>query len=396
MSLECLNDIILDNLAIHIDLSNVESWNTNTGLTSISLTKWNQATSSDLILPDFGLTGYDNGLLDNMLSGVTLAATDNKFKLYRVGYNTTGGTSYSGYTITTMTGSSVGRYFNLNGGFLQGYYKLDGYDYEVFPPRYNNGITIETLIQIDGTSNGIFFLMGTRAEDKYNPFYSGETYYSGGTAPSGYTGKVAVNNSTGGTDYIYYFTGITTSEDNYLNAYLDTVIVQDSAITPSDLRVTIQKESPQVDNIKNNVIAFELTSDKKLAYRYIDENGDLQYNESTNTVTKTGWTIFDITFTPDEEINNYNPLMYQCYGRRTGVLRFYVDGRLFWKVDDFTEWYSSPINNDKEKQLGVPFTISWGGGSFGLKHSWHFTSGTTASTLVQDTRKADLFIEEYF
>ena len=388
MSLECLNTIILDNLAIHIDLSNLNSWNTNTGLTSISLTKWNQAISSDLNLLDFGLTGYDNGLLDNMLSGITLTANDNKFKLYRVGYNTTAGTSYSGYTITTVDDSTLGRYFSLDGGFLQGYFKLEGYEYEVLSPRYNEGITIETLIELESASSGIFFLMGTRAEDKYNPYFSGET---------GIVGQSGVHNSTGGTDYVYSFSGITTSEGNYLNAYIDEEVIRSAMIRPEDdLRVTTQKQFPQVNNIKNNVIAFELTNDKRLAYKYIDDEGNLQYNESTQTITKTGWSVIDITFTPDEEIKNYDPLMYQCYVRRTGVLRFYLDGRLFWKVKDFTEWYSSPINNDKEKQLGVPFTISWGGGSFGLKHSYHFNSGDTSATLVQDPTKDSLFIEDYF
>ena len=396
MSLECLNDIILDDLVVHIDLNDTQSWNLNSGLTSVSLTKWNQATSSDLNLPDFGLTGYDNGFIDNMLSGYTLIATDNNLKLYRVGYNTTGGTNYSGYTITTVTGSSVGTYFNLDGGYLQGFSKLEDYDFEVLPPRYNNGITIETIVEILPTSQGIFFLMGTRAEDKYNPFYSGETFYSGGTVPSGHTGKVAVRNSTGGTDYIYDFSGITTSEDNYLNAYLDTEIVQDSAILPTDLRVTVQKESPQINNLKDNLIVFELTSDKKLKYKYIDGDGNLQFNSSSQAITRTGWTQIDIVFRPDSEIEDYDSSNYQCPAQRNGKLLCYINGRLFWSVNNFTEWFSRPINNDREKQLGVPFNIGWGGGSFGLKHSWHFTSGTTPSTLIQDTRKNDLFIEQYF
>lgn len=51
---------------------------------------------------------------------------------------------------------------------------------------------------------------------------------------------------------------------------------------------------------------------------------------------------------------------------------FYVNGRLFWKVNDFPEIMFREINNNKEKQIGVPYNISWGGGSFGLKNSWHY------------------------
>lgn len=386
MNLDCLNSIILENLAIHIDLSDSNSWNLNTGYTSLSLTKWEDAISSDLSLLDFGLTGYDNAFLNSMLSGFTLTAIDNKFTLYRVGANdASGNTSYSGYTIST--GSSVGNYFSLDGGFLQGFHKLEGYDYEILPPRYNQGITIETVIQINPDSQGIFFFMGTRAEDKYNPYFSGETAI---------TDTTTLSNPTGGTDYQYSFSGITTSEGNYLEAYVDEEVLRSSFAVVEDSRTDINIEYPQIDNIKANVMAFELTSNKKLAYKYLDLNGDLQYNESPNAISRTGWSTLAITFTPDEEIRDYDSTMYQCYERRTGTLRFYVNGRLFWTVEDFTEWYSRPIINDKEKQLGVPFTISWGGGSFGLENSWHFNTGSTTMPYVQDSEKADLTIEEYF
>ena len=62
MNLECLNDIITDNLAIHIDLTDIESWvDWNTGLTAFSLTKWSGAVSNNINLIDFGLTEFDNG-----------------------------------------------------------------------------------------------------------------------------------------------------------------------------------------------------------------------------------------------------------------------------------------------------------------------------------------------
>lgn len=387
MSLECLNNIIYDDLAIHIDISSLQSWNRNTGLTLVSLIKLNNAISNDLNLPDFGLTGYDNGFLNSMLSGFTLTATDNLFKLYRVGYNSGGTTIFSGLSITSISGSSVGAYFYLNGGFLQGFHKLEGYDFELLPPRFNRGITIETMLEILPQSQGIFFLMGTRAEDKYNPYFSGETVI---------TGETAVVNATGGTNYQYGFSGITTSEGNYLNAYVTENIVKSSFSQPELLRIPIQKQYNQLDNIKNNVIAFELTSDKRLAYKYIDGNGLLKYNFSPRTITRTGWCLIDVVFTPDEEIEDYDPTMYRCYTRRNGTLTFYLNGRSFWTVENFTEWYSSPIYNDKEKQLGVPFNISWGGGSFGLKHSWHFSSGDTSAPYVQDERKDSLFIEDYF
>ena len=43
MNLDCLNTIIRDNLAIHIDLTDTKSWDLNIDLTLNSLTKWKNA-----------------------------------------------------------------------------------------------------------------------------------------------------------------------------------------------------------------------------------------------------------------------------------------------------------------------------------------------------------------
>jgi hypothetical protein len=44
----------------------------------------------------------------------------------------------------------------------------------------------------------------------------------------------------------------------------------------------------------------------------------------------------------------------------------YVDGYLKWKVDDFDEFIFRELDEHREKQQGVPFTYSWGGGTQGL------------------------------
>lgn len=387
MNLECLNGIITDNLAIHIDLTNIRSWDLNSGLTTISLTKWNKAISDDIELLDFGLTGFDNGRLNSMNTGITLTQNDNKLKLYRVGYNTnSGGTFYTGYTVTSISGSSVGRYFALTGGFLQGFFKLEDYNYELLSPRYNKGITIETIVEILPQTMGIFYYMGTRAEDKYCPFFSGETRITGTTGIT-YGGKY--------TGYTYQFTGITTSVGNYLNSYDENTVKKSAFPQPEFSDVVIMDEIEQLNNINNNLISFEITDEKKIKYKYIDVNGSLIQNESPNAISRVGWTIIDIVFKPYDIINGYNPLLYQCYPRRKGDLIIYINGRRFWKVVDFDEFYFRGLTTGKEKQLGVPYNITWGGGSFGLKHSWHYNN-FDKNQLIQDSSKNELFIEKYF
>ena len=389
MNLSCLNNIITDNLAVHIDISDNSSWNLNTGLSLISLTKWKNAVASDLTLTDFGLTGFDNGRVDDMSDSLIIRATDDKLILNRLGYNddTTGSTSYSGYTITSITGSSVGNYFQLSGGCVQGFFKLYGYDYELLPPRYSEGITLETLVEINSETEGIFLYLGTRAEDKYNPYYSGETELISATTVT-YGGYRDIG-------YVYDFTGRTTSEDNFLMSYADSGVTLSSFREPENTTRIIDGEIHQVDNLKNNVIAFEVTYDKKIKYKHIDSDGNLRQNESPHQIQRIGWTLISVVFRPYETIDNYESTYYKCYARRKGDLCFYLNGRLFWKVTDFDEFYFIELGNDKEKQEGVPFTVSWGGGSFGLKHSWHY-SGFTGTSITQDSRKADLFVENYF
>ena len=296
MNLECLRCIIVDNLAIHIDLTNMWSWNLNTGLSVNSLTKWNNATLSDVNLVDFGLTAFDNGRMNSMNSGITLTQNDNKLILNRIGFNNiSGGTFYSGYTITPYTETLVGNYFSLTGGYLQGFFKLENYDYEIFPPRYNKGITIETVLEILPQSEGIFYLMGTRAEDKYNPFFSGETILTG-TTNILYGGKY-----TGST---YEFTGITTSKGNHLVSYNENTVTESAFSRPEYSEAIIQDSVTNDKNIQDNIIAFEITLDKKIRYKYIDGNGNLIQNDSPHSIYRIGWTVIDIVFRP-YDVNDY-------------------------------------------------------------------------------------------
>ena len=370
MNLECLNDIITSNLAIHIDLTDLNSWDLNTGLTSFSLTKWSGAVTDEINLIDIGLTSFDNGRTNIMWSGITLTPQDNLFSMYRVGYNdilnpTTGETS--GVTVTTeylpisaITTGSSGNYFDLNGGYLQGFFKLEGFNYELLPARYNEGITIENLIYLYPDSQGIFYMMGARAEDKYNPYFSGETI-------------------TGST-----LTGVTTSYDNFLDALEPYDALRPAFRFPeSDMYETKYGEAPPLDNIDNNVIAFELTQDKKLGYKYVNADGIVITNTSPTPINPTtGWTIVGTVFVPNEVLD---PELIDCADQRLGKLTFYVNGRAVWTIKDFPEFYFHGFDNDKEKQLGVPYSMSWGGGSFGLAESWHYDYQTYILYYGQNT-----------
>lgn len=355
MKISCFNEIVSTDLAINIDLTNTDSWNLNTGLTVQSLDKWSGAYSDNITLNDLGLTAFDTSRYNIMWSGITVTPSDTYLNLYKIGYNSIANPSSaetSGFTVTTtylpITGiTSTTKYFNLNGGYLQGFFKLKDYNYELFPSRYTNGITIENLIKIDSNSQGIFYTMGLRAEDKYNPYFSGETI----------------------TGSSHTFTGVTTTEANYLNALMEYEKNKNAFADPQDQTELAYSATTQLENIKNNIIAFELTENRNLAYKLIDDSGLIEYNISPNTLSSTGFTLISIVFEPNKIITSEQ---LSCYARRLGTLKFYVNGRLFWQIKEFNEFYFNGLNNHKEKQEGVAYSISWGGGSFGLKHSWHY------------------------
>ena len=169
---------------------------------------------------DIGLTGIDNGLVTGM-TAQTITFTngindftkfdrlsfDRRLKMFQVTGYTSSNIRFSGFDKTILyevvsKDDSVGYYHELYGGFYQGFYKLFGYDYEIFPERMNKGWAVEMLLKprfpendeytpssgettlnvIYPQNKNIFFYMGTRAENKYyhhaDGFMGGITAYT--------------------------------------------------------------------------------------------------------------------------------------------------------------------------------------------------------------------------
>jgi hypothetical protein len=161
---------------------------------------------------DIGLTGIDNGLVDQM-TGQTIYFTnglysdflkfdrmyyDRRFKMFQVtGHTSSPNVRFSGfnksilYEVVSKSNPQFGKYHELYGGFYQGFYKLFGYEYEILPermtkgwsvemilrPRLNNeffpGPTETTLNEIYPNNKNTFFYFGTRAENKFHHHATG-------------------------------------------------------------------------------------------------------------------------------------------------------------------------------------------------------------------------------
>ena len=207
----------------HFDFNNPSIY--STGSTSAdtiySLVSWDNAVSTGVTIDTIGITGIDNGLITfNKTSGdttnqallsaltqsvLTIPSGETRFIMNRV----TGMTGQYEYPIEIIPAnalSPVGAYAQFCGGFYQGYYKLDGYDYEVLPNRVPkgwaaelwvnksdsvcSGLTATTLNDTYPNNKGFFFYMGTRAENKFWTIFDGVNTgcTSGCTIPVGCTG----------------------------------------------------------------------------------------------------------------------------------------------------------------------------------------------------------------
>lgn len=375
--------IISDDLAVWIDVN--ESGSTLNGdiYTLFSMTCDEESVTSGFTLYDIGLVGVDNGLVEN-LSGETLTfiSGDSCFYVSRVS-----GTTYN-YDIFDLTDYS-GRFSNLCGGFYQGFFKLEGYPYEVIPPRNTGGWTAEIIISITGctttgttinslnsNNNGFFLYFGTRAENKFHNIFSGETGL----------------NTTSGEPISPQTTTTTTSDfDNTFTTYpcSSTSI---TSITPLT--------DPSEDLI-DNVFGFRITEEGKIGYRYITSSGacvndrwesEIYVREGYSELTiysgnsESKWMYITITFCPYDILTETEIL---CEAeKRTGLLTFWVNGRRVFSVDDFDEIMFNSLSTHREKQQGVPYNISLGGGSQGLLES--FTFGGL------DPEDSGLLIEENF
>jgi len=173
-----------------------EDYNT-TSRTIISKSEWADAVNEDVVLENPGFTGVDNGLFTydkNRISNkefldayinctMDLSVYGKKLFLHGV----SGNTGLYEYPMELKED-----YLEMKGGFLQGFFKVEGYDYQTLPSKMDNEwnlgfvlrpmdyeVSPKTMNTRHPQSNGIFFYMGTRAENKFWHYYKVDTGVTG-------------------------------------------------------------------------------------------------------------------------------------------------------------------------------------------------------------------------
>lgn len=155
---------------------------------------WSGATNNGVHMEDIGLTGVDNGFIkfdkdrisnkefiDILLNSTfDIASGDTRLFMSPI----TGNTKLYNYPMYLEENGDE-KYLKLQGGFYQGFFKLENLDYQVFPfnmtddwflhfeirPRSDYEIGEKTVNFSHSENNGTFFFIGTRAENKFWPLY---------------------------------------------------------------------------------------------------------------------------------------------------------------------------------------------------------------------------------
>lgn len=471
----------------------ISEFDFNSGLsgdTIISSVAWSGATDVGNVIPTYGLTGLDNGAINlilnpldltnqnlvDALTGTTLTTNQsNLLILNRV----------SGYTNSFSYPLNFNNnQLNLQGGFYQGFYKLEGYDYQVLPNRVNKGIVYEfELLKNDSiitgdvilnnqfpNNKGIFMYLGSRAENKFWNQFDGLNTGSTSSCTIGASEyctipketDVRVINDYGyplplnppqinftevNNEFLLYGRASKNCNQNLEDFKLGTLKACD--VTGDTPTFIVSSTTQTITNTLNPFLIFgrskgktncsgrpsdgygretvcsfsgytsdllELDKDadiidNALAFM-IKDNGSIGYRLLTITAscvdnkTVTGTTIQEEFSEPDLiqdgewtrvairfTTNYYDDCELKYNKRRFGRLMFYIDCKLKFVVDNFPEFIARGLNEYKEKQVGVPYNISIGGGSQGLLESMTFDGQDPADLgLAIETNFAGSFI----
>ncbi len=273
--------------------------------------------SEDTELVDYALTMTDVGLSNNIPEGRELFGIEDRYmSLEAVIFN-----PYLEVLdpIGLAPANEVPSY-KIDNAFWSGFFKLQGYDYQIMPYRYTHGLTIETSFQkpiaTTLTDDASFFLfMGARAENKFAKLHQGNLNLE--------------------------------SQQTHLPLGPDHAIDAEKSMG-------------------GNAAGFFLTPDLTIGYRYLNNNAEPVDFISTNRLSDDGkWKVFAAVYVPCEVISD-DPELLDCLPQRLGKMLFYVNGLLFHEQNNVPELHMQPLFTSPEKQIGVPFTLSWGGGSLGL------------------------------
>lgn len=416
-------------LISYIDAENSKCIIDNGGMVSLPEYSFLNAISDGVTLEDIGLTGTDNGIIRFDKSTITdeeyisiiqnseLSIESGDTRLYLLPmYGNTGKNAYPCSFVKTENES----FYSFNGGFLQGVYKLYGFDYQILPNTIEDAFHFEFVIrpmdyQESGSSlnqnnpnnNGIFFYIGTRSENKFLQFYNydfskypqREDYvdalYSGTTLETSQGNPITNNeykNIYTDNGYLIY--------DRTCNGYTvhtwnrgDTLKIQNkykeyddnlflllnrgcSGYTVSTLHTysgETHDSKEVIKDIVNNAFALRITDDGRIGYKYLIQDCDSQLGYKiaeeysfANIVTRKEWNVINVML---KILNGNINECGEASSNRKMKVYIYVNGYLKFVSQELPSINIRELQEEYEKQEMVPFNMSLGGGTVGLGES---------------------------
>ena len=389
----------------------------NINLTESLISNIGTQINENITLNNISINGYDNFFIpfgDGTInpSVVYEYESGSRFEFHAV----SGFTGKYSYDIETESD-----YHKLNGGFYQGTFKYIGYPIEFMPNRYRKGWTIEMLINTPITNNiqntlnddypsnsGFIFYIGTRAQNKLinktpieikklNEYYQ-ITYQSVENEYS--RGFYSLNNEP----YYGYFnitSGITYTErtfnDNsvklsYNEKYSDVInnafgirIKPDGrigyrTIYQNDPCYTGETRNQSGDIIDGNVDISGITNDSFVNVTNDCDNFGIYRIHTKHFVIEESYSNIPILQNSDNKpihisvtFDSQFPLETDCELKyadfRKGTLSIFANGFLVYRNKKFNEIIPHHLDEDYRLQEGVPFNISFGGGTQALTES---------------------------
>ena len=224
---------------------------------------WPDAKNGGVDMENIGMTGVDNGLIKFNKYAISnkefldlyfhstyhIDEGDMRFFMTPI----TGNTQEYEYPMYVVEDKD-GKYLAFKGGFYQGFFGLEGYDYQTLPYSYNGNylfhfdirprsdyeIGEKTVNAEHPENNGIFFYMGTRAENKFFPFYKESSATTAMKKP--YVKPTPDVNKP--CDWLLDESGDTEGNSYFVigDGYFITDDISDSPIAPSDEHLVLDEE----------------------------------------------------------------------------------------------------------------------------------------------------------
>jgi hypothetical protein len=261
---------------------------------------------------------------------------------------------------------------------------LDGWTATFLLNKSSESCVGNTLNNTYPNNKGFFFYMGTRAENKFWDLFSGETGYttsSGYPLPPPVISEEVLNNNP----FLVYqpsscccFSGITTEITQEKDKNADIIdnalgfrIKDDGSIGFRTIILTGVCSAVTATTIVDcheqcGCGCTGTTTATSVTTKYVTGTSIYECYSSPGIISEDVWTNVAIRFKPYEQ---YTQCELVNKPRRKGVLTVYVNGYLKWTLEDFDEFIFRELDEYREKQQGVPFNYSLGGGTQGLIES---------------------------